>query len=281
MNNMKIQMLISDLDGTLLNNNHKLSKVNVDIFNILGDFGIIRVIATGRNYFSFKRVIPPDMPIDYLIFSSGAGIMDWKTREILQYVNLEADQVTNIAKHFRNNNINFMLQGPIPDNHHFVYHSESDPLPDFTRRMKLYEGFTKPVDWGQDFSEASQFIVIMPNDIECFDAIKDGLNGFKIIRATSPIDRKSIWMEIFPPSVSKANAINILCESLNIHKEQTCGFGNDYNDIEMLKFTNKSFVVSDAPDKLRNQFSVIGSNEENGVAAEISNLIEKGIIGNK
>ena len=273
-----VRMVISDLDGTLLDNNHKLSNKNIEIFKLLGDYGIKRVIATGRNFFSFNKVIPHDMPIDYLVFSSGAGIIDWKTKKILQSVKLGFNQVNHIANHFKNNKISFMVQEPIPNNHHFHYHIESDPLPDFSRRLKLYEGYAHLVNWNQDFGEASQFIVIMPNDVDIFNSIKVGLNGFKIIRATSPIDRKSIWMEIFPASVSKANAVKDLCKLNDIGNDFTCGFGNDYNDIDLLEYTKLSYVVSNAPEKLRNQFSVIGSNEENGVAIEIGKLIEKGII---
>ena len=118
-----VRMVISDLDGTLLDNNHKLSNKNIEIFKLLGDYGIKRVIATGRNF-----------------FSSGAGIIDWKTKKILQSVKLGFNQVNHIANHFKNNKISFMVQEPIPNNHHFHYHIESDPLPDFSRRLKLYEG---------------------------------------------------------------------------------------------------------------------------------------------
>jgi len=277
-NNINIKMLISDLDGTLLDNNHKLSKTNREIFEALGEYNITRVIATGRNYFSFNKVIPPDMPIDYLVFSSGAGIMNWKTKEIIRKVNLKADQVAHIAEHFRKNKISFMLQGPIPDNHKFTYHIDSVPIPDFSRRMKLYEGYNSTVNWEIGFNEASQFIVIMPDDVECFEKIKNGLNDYKIIRATSPIDRKSIWMEIFPLSVSKANAVNELCNLLNIETKSTCGFGNDYNDIDLLNFTRLSYVVSNAPKTLRDQFRNIGSNEENSVSMEIRKLMDNGQI---
>lgn len=276
MNDIKIQMIISDLDGTLLDNNHCLSQENIDVFRKLGDMNIIRVIATGRNYFSFNRVIPSDMPIDYLIFSSGAGIMEWKNKKIIHSEKLHATTVYTIAKHLRKSNINFMLQSPIPDNHYFVYSLESKPLPDFNRRLKLYKGYHKAIDWNNaGFGDASQFIVILPDDVDFFDRIRKKINGVKVIRATSPIDKKSIWMEIFPEQVSKANAINFLCRKLNIDQKETCSFGNDYNDIDMLKFTHYSFVVSDSPEKLKNQFRVIGSNEENGVAAEINKLIKR------
>ncbi|MFC2097034.1 HAD family hydrolase [Bacteroidota bacterium] len=279
-NNNIIRILVSDLDGTLLDNKHHLSQKNKETFRKLGDFNVIRVIATGRNLYSFRKVIPDDMAIDYLVFSSGAGIMNWKNNELLTSVNLKAKEVSFIADHFRKQKINFMLQAKMPENHHFVYHSNSGHVDtDFNRRLKLYEGYAKPLDWNNfTFTDASQFLVILPDDMVMFEEIKSCLKKFKVIRATSPIDRKSIWMEIFPKQVSKANAIKFLCKKLNIGTEFTCGFGNDYNDIDLLDFTNQSYIVSNAPEILKKRYQIIDSNEENAVSTAIHKLISQGQI---
>jgi HAD superfamily hydrolase (TIGR01484 family) len=79
--NKKIKIVFSDLDGTLLNNSHILSQVNRKTLMELKKRGIIRVVATGRSLFSAQKVMDLDFPIDYLIFSSGAGIMNWHNQE--------------------------------------------------------------------------------------------------------------------------------------------------------------------------------------------------------
>ncbi len=80
---MKTKIIFIDLDGTLIGDNRKVSERNLNSLQRAGDLGITRVIATGRSLFSFRKSIPLDFPIDYLIFSSGAGVMDWKTQQLI------------------------------------------------------------------------------------------------------------------------------------------------------------------------------------------------------
>lgn len=64
-----IHMVVTDLDGTLLNTDHQISETNKQTLHWLGDKKITRVAATGRTLFSSKKVLSNDTPIDYLIFS--------------------------------------------------------------------------------------------------------------------------------------------------------------------------------------------------------------------
>ena len=65
----EIELVASDLDGTLLNMDKTVSADDFSTLNSLGDKNIYRVIATGRTLFSLKEVITKDFPIDYIIFS--------------------------------------------------------------------------------------------------------------------------------------------------------------------------------------------------------------------
>ena len=78
----KIKIVVTDLDGTLLPSQGCISKKNYNTLVSLRDKEIIRVIATGRTLYSAMAVLPEDFPIDYLIFSSGAGIIQWNTKEL-------------------------------------------------------------------------------------------------------------------------------------------------------------------------------------------------------
>ncbi len=70
-------------------------------------------------------------------------------------------------------------------------------------------------------------------------------------------------MEIFHRSVSKGNGVKFVCDSLNIGHEYTLGIGNDFNDLDLLEFTNYSYIVDNGPDELKSQFFNTRSNEEN------------------
>ena len=76
-------MVVTDLDGTLLDTQARLGSVNRQALELLGETGSLLVIATGRSLHSAESVLDADFPIDYLVFSSGAGILDWSNRELL------------------------------------------------------------------------------------------------------------------------------------------------------------------------------------------------------
>ena len=55
--NSNIKMVITDLDGTLLDDNGKVSLTDMKSLYFLGEKNVIRVVATGRNFFSLSKVL--------------------------------------------------------------------------------------------------------------------------------------------------------------------------------------------------------------------------------
>jgi hydroxymethylpyrimidine pyrophosphatase-like HAD family hydrolase len=66
-------LFVTDLDGTLLRSDRTFAQSDLKALHRLGELHIIRVIATGRSIFSFNTVVDSALPIDYVIFSTGAG----------------------------------------------------------------------------------------------------------------------------------------------------------------------------------------------------------------
>ena len=74
-------LLATDLDGTLLNAERRAGERDLGTLRELAAAGVCRAAVTGRSLHSVRRVLPPDFPIDYLVFSSGTGILDWRSGE--------------------------------------------------------------------------------------------------------------------------------------------------------------------------------------------------------
>jgi hydroxymethylpyrimidine pyrophosphatase-like HAD family hydrolase len=168
-----------------------------------------------------------------------------------------------------------MLHDLIPSNHYYSYHQTNKHNPDFYKRNEIYHGYTRPLLPDRLIGHASQFIAIIPEGLSKFEYLKKLVYhlvpDISIIRATSPLDDKTIWMEIFPQSVSKGKTAEWLCKKLSINQENTLALGNDYNDIDLLNFCKWSFLVENAPIDLKNKYPVTLSNCNNG----FSNLMNK------
>ena len=266
------RLFISDLDGTLLRSDLSISTDDVEALNSLNREGIVKVLATGRSIYTFRRVIGPDFPADYFIFSTGAGIARHPQGSILRQMGLDAEAVAQAVRVLLDIGSDFMIHRPIPDNHCFGYYRANDENPDFMRRIELYAQFCWPLNGDPAaFGPATQLVAMAPSGSEksLGESLSEQLPGFNVIRATSPIDLQSTWFEIFPPEVSKGLAAAWLADSLGIAPEDALAVGNDYNDLDLLEWSGQAFVVANAPAELRARFPSVASNDGSGVAEAI------------
>jgi HAD superfamily hydrolase (TIGR01484 family) len=277
MANLK-KMFVSDFDGTLADNKSCVSAKTRDSLIKLEELNIVRVLATGRSLFSLNTVVEPNFPIDYLVFSSGIGIYDWKNKILLQHNEIEHDKTVEIYDFLVKNNYDFMVQLPVPNNHFFHHFTAGNPGDDFLSRIRYYEshGVDAIIDCPQT---ASQFVVICSEEANHLSLIKETFPCVKVLKATSPLDRKSVWVEILPFGISKASGIEYLRQKLNVNLADIVTVGNDYYDLDMLRYSlpENSFVVSNAPEDVLEEFQSIKSNTEDGVAE----LIEEVYFGKR
>jgi len=94
-----------------------------------------------------------------------------------------------------------------------------------------------------------------------------------VIRASSPISDNYIWIEIFHQTVSKGNAVKQLCDLFGIQQNQTIGIGNDFNDLDLLRFTNHSYLTQNAPIEIQEHYPQIPSNEQDAFSFVVEKLI--------
>ena len=263
-------MVITDLDGTLLRDDKKVSAKDLATLHRLGKKGMVRVAATGRPIQLVYDVLPRDFPIDYAVFSSGAGVADWKTGEIMRSLQFARPQVAPIIKLLKTHGLSFAVQRAIPENHTYYYHKGRILTRDFRDRVMRSEGLARPLP-ANGYTEkfASQLLVTF-EDIRDFDSIRNSLEAVQVIRATSPVDFRTIWMEIFPLEVSKGQACAWLCRQLGIPGASTLAVGNDFNDLHMLEWAAHSYVVSNAPAELQARFSTVDSNQASGFSKAVN-----------
>ncbi|MFH0998268.1 MAG: HAD hydrolase family protein [Pseudomonadota bacterium] len=265
-------MLITDLDGTLLGSGGSLTKQDMDALFSLGQEGVVRVIATGRSLYSFKAVAGNRLPVDYVIFSTGAGVITFPDGRLIRKIHLDAGAVSSAVRIFMEFGLDFMVHQPIPDNHRFLYHGSGTDNPDFHRRLARYSEFCRPIEnASSNIGSASQLLAVVNHDNSDFviTALKSKLAGYSVIRSTSPLDGESTWIEVFAPGVSKSQCAAWLADRLNIDKKLVLAVGNDYNDLDLLEWAGTAFLVDNAPDILKNRFACVASHDHGGVAEAV------------
>lgn len=276
MNNIKL--IATDLDGTFLRNDRSVSPGNIEALHTLGSKNILRVVATGRNMKKVSEVIHSDVPFDYIVYSSGAGIYNWKDKKHIYTRNMKPESAGKLLSHFVKRRFNFCVFAAAPDNHNLWYHKGNNECREFNRYLEHHNSEAQPLpETLQINSELSQFMLIIPENEPEFANLKSEIESLcdeiRVIRSSSPVTGGYIWVEVFHHCVSKGYGVNFLCNMLDIHPKETCGIGNDYNDIDLLEFTACSFITANAPSEVRSRYTKAPSNEDDGFAAVVRSIL--------
>lgn len=279
---MEKALFITDLDGTLLTDHRHISAGDLAALSSMQRAGIQVALATGRSNYSVATLLQKlgyagpagGFPVDYIIFSTGAGIMDYPGGRILRNVALTAKNVRLISGVLDQLGLDYMIHKPVPDTVHFLYTQKSQENPDFLTRLKLYKTFATTLTPASlaNCTGATEVLCIAREECghEIATQLSETFKQFSVIKATSPLDGKSLWIEIFAPTVSKSQAAAWLAEELLVKQQRVCAVGNDYNDEDLLRWAGKSFVVANSPSVLRSHFQSVASNNTGGVAEAAS-----------
>jgi len=284
---MEKQLFITDFDGTLLRDDKTISREDIKTLKILRQKKIITAIATGRSLYSFEKALAAlgmmqnenFLSVDYIIFSTGAGIMEYPGGNVFYQKALPALEIGKITRYFDQEKFDYMVHKSIPDTRYFFYKSHGTDNPDFHERIALYKTFAFPLENDHKFSDpATEVLAIIPGgaNLNAVDTIKNKLSCFSVIHATSPLDHKSSWIEVFHKDVSKARAALRLIKMLGIKRKNVVSVGNDYNDQDLLAWSGKGFVVENAPESLKQVFQTVSPNNNCGVTGAAG---KSGLLG--
>ncbi|NPA67809.1 MAG: HAD family phosphatase [Chlorobi bacterium] len=258
--------VVIDLDGTLLNDKGKPGEKDLQTLHDLGEAKVCRIIATGRSLYSVSEVLPADFPIDYLIFEAGAGIRNFKTKDILKTSFIHHTEVRKIARKLDELKLDFQVRCKIPQSHKYFYRRHKKHNPDFDRLNSVYAKYVIPLSNIEELPDAARFIIISDDDSD-FKLLKNIFSGYSVLRASSPVSNRSVWTEIYPENINKGEALKFLCDLSGIKLSDTVGLGNDYNDIHFLDITGKAYVVENTPDILKEKYNITVSNNQNPLAS--------------
>lgn len=275
---MKKNLFITDFDGTLLTDEKTISREDLDTLSCLRKKNTITAIATGRSLYSFQKALKEinldgsRLGVDYLIFSTGAGIMAFSGETIIQSHSILKRDIKKIIAYFDGGKFDYMIHKAIPDTPYFLYKSHGRENPDFQNRIQLYKEFSTPLNNSQDlFETATQVLAIVPGkaDDSQVKTMAADLSGYSVIHATSPLDHRSSWIEVFSKYVSKSLAASWLAKILHIEQENVISVGNDYNDQDLLEWSGTGYIVANAARDLIPKFIKVASNNHCGVSEAV------------
>lgn len=264
MNKFDYRLMAVDIDGTLLRSDRTISEDTINTIGKLLENNKYFAIATGRPYTTAKPIcdnIPYDIP---LITANGALILMNKSNKIIykHYMRKEAvKKVCELAKNY-NATLAIWLEGKIYINklNEHTMHYQDLLIPNVVDDFSIiYDEDVLKIIW---FDEANALIQVQKD-------IKKYFNG-----EANYFTSQSTFLEFVDGNVSKADAIEILGNYLNVKIENTIAVGDGYNDLGMIKKAGLGIMMENAVDELKIQADyVTKTNNEDGVCYAIKKFM--------
>ncbi len=295
------KLLVLDMDGTLLNENQKISIENIVAIESAKKLGVKIVIASGRtiqgieNYLEELDLISED---NYCVVCSGAIVMNNTKDRIIHSSPLSHDEFKYVFDLVKRLNINLnMYSDESILIHSSNYYSRIDSIANnLPLQMMDFNSLnkdtliTKIMLINEDLSVVEEMQALFPSIIVDDISIeaKDGYNKelFKDISKLPMefLEKFSVSkvtpfnVEVMKKSANKRLGIEKIAQELKIKPNEIICIGDSGNDRHMIKYAGLGVAMGNAFPEIKEIADYVTlTNEENGVA----HVIEKFILNNQ
>jgi Cof subfamily protein (haloacid dehalogenase superfamily) len=257
------RLVASDIDGTLINSERRLSPRTLDV---LGRIPVPVVVVTGRPLRWLDQLfdqLPAPLPA---ICANGAVIYDPHTDEVLRAEPLPVDLLLEVTKRLRDAVPDVSLAVEVEDGRAFLHED------------------TWTIRWEHDHRVR---VIAAPEELTSVPAVKllarsstaDPDDFLELVsrtlgdRAEATRSSSSALVEISAAGVTKAAGLAWLCERQGVTAEQVVAFGDMPNDIPLLTWAGRGVAVGNAHPALRAiADDTTGTNDADGVADYLASL---------
>lgn len=259
-----------DIDGTLLNDDKKITQRTKDSLIRLREAGHKLVIASGRDY-SGTEYIAKELDFDtyggFLSNFNGGRITDYHSGEIIANHTLSLDFMKEFLDFIRDLDIDIMIynEGKI-----------------FTNSMDTY--------WLHETAELTNMEIVLRENL--IDDIDFEPNNILLSQDPSRIDSPSKiiyerfgdistqvkstpwYYEIMPKGISKGTSLMEIADYYKIDRKLTYAFGDERNDYSMIEAAGVGVAMGNAVEEIKEIADFVTlSNNEDGIAYYIEKFI--------
>ncbi len=260
------RLLAIDLDGTLLTPQKIITPRTYQALRQAISAGVTIVIATGQTLSVLQNVCA-DLPLSApQIIENGAIIADIHSGDILHERLIPPEHILPVLEELRN----FGLYRAYHTLHR-VYVDRNTP-----RARSWYRPPVLPAVEVEDVASLYPLSCIKVVGIGEANTLREKRRELERIFAEQLYVTQSSFdiLEFLHPEVSKGNALRIIASDLNIMPEEIVAFGDNHNDIGMLRLAGLGVAMGNAHEEVKAAADyVTRSNAEDGVAVVIEEMI--------
>jgi len=269
------KLIATDLDGTLFNDDKLISQGNRQAFAYAKSKGVKIVPATGRLFKAISDEVL-SLDIDYIISINGAKVITADNSQTIFEAIIPTNQAVEIMKYLDTFDCIYdcFMNDSAYMNRRFLDRAQEFALDDMM--YKMIRRVRQPVD------ELKEFIAQPENKIYKMQFFFKGLENQKkhiediekrftdvIATASSPVN-----IEINNTHANKGEAMEKLCNYLNIDISESMAFGDGLNDMSLIQKAGMGIAMKNAhPDILAIAKDITDDNNTDGIASSIYKYI--------
>ncbi len=274
-----IRLLAVDIDGTLLNPQFRISDGDRAAMRRAHEEGVEVVLVTGRRH-AFALPIALELGFDFWLISSNGAVTRSLTGETFHSDPLPAATCRKLCaamREFRGNTV-------------LTFDTETKGAVVLEHLDELNESIQR---WLEKNSQFIDFVIPIENSLTrdpvqamfCGTIARmqralaalaaSGLERDITVLRTEYAARDLSMLDVLNRGCSKGHALERWARHRGVLREQVMAIGDNYNDIEMLAFAGRPFIMGNASEDLRRKgWALTLPNDQNGVAAAIAQVLE-------
>lgn len=282
---IRMKLLITDLDGTLLDDMTTFSDINKQAVLQAKANGYEIVIASGRMRENMSE-IGVDVFSPYAIAMNGAIVYD-PNQKILYEKALSPEQTKHLFAYcethhliyliYTQNHLYIQLPDDIEHQIHNMALAQSNSEKENEERKQFFHELYADVDPIDDTLRRNiqnEQVSVYKMEIVSFD---DAILAQIDQEFSTEYSVSCSWMtnrEVTAKDVNKGTALQVLCKHLRLSLSDCVAMGDNRNDIEMLDCAGYSIAMDNASDEIKAYCDYVSCTcNDHGVAKAIAHLL--------
>ncbi|MBC1633563.1 HAD family phosphatase [Listeria welshimeri] len=278
---MTTQAIILDIDGTLLNDDKKISPETKKALITAQQNGVKLILASGRpttGMHLYAEQLEMEKYHGLLVSYNGAKVVDCQTKEELFNQTLTIAEGKAVLEHMKQFEVKVMID---KDDYMYVNNVYDCYIPYKDEEINII----------QYESRGGNFKLCEKEDLAAF--LDYRIN--KILTAGDPdymqknyqammapfkntlncVFTADFYFEFTAKNIDKAKALDTVLTPMGIHAENIIAFGDGHNDITMVKYAGTGIAMDNAVPELKAVAnSITLSNNKDGIAHVLNNFIK-------
>jgi Cof subfamily protein (haloacid dehalogenase superfamily) len=279
-----IRLLATDIDGTLLNPEFKISEGDLTALRRAHAAGIEIVLVTGRRH-TFALPIAKQLGFDLWLISSNGAVTRSLSGETFHRDMMPAETCRKLCgamQEFRGNTV-------------LTFDRETKGAIVLERMDELGASIRR---WLEKNMEYIEFVIpiekaLVTNPVQamfCGTMVRmntalralehAGMDGMVTVLRTEYPERDLSMIDVLNASCSKGHALERWAAYRGYRREEVMAVGDNHNDVEMLEFAGHPVIMGNACEELRTRgWRVTRGNHECGLAAAVELALEQSVVG--